>query len=301
MTDKEFLIAFFGATLQRDSDAVASLLNEDGSIKEDALTTAKNWHAEHLKATRDRDGKTFDNGYKKAQSEVADKIEKRWKEVVGIDSDLKGDELIEAAKAKLTEQPTPASTLNDEAVKKHPAYVTREKELMKQVAAANEAKTAEIEKLQKDYTRKESLAKVYDKAETLFKTKNPILPADEAKAKRTIKSLLLEPLGGYDYEINEQGEIVSITKEGKRLEDGNGNPVSFENLVLQKAQESFEFKEHKEKQSAQGQGAQGTGAKPVVIPKTKEEYAKIISDTKIPIEERTAIQDAWKQSQAATV
>jgi len=300
MTQQEFLSAYFSATLQRTPDAVASLFKEDGSFKDEALDTVKNWHAEHLKGVRDRDAKTFDNGYKKAQSEVAKKFEKKWKEAFEFDSDLEGDELIEAIKESANSKAGgQSSTLTDEDVKKHPAFVTREKELLKKLKDIEETGKAEVVKLQKDYSRKEALSVVHKNAVSLFKSKNPILSQDEAKANRAITRLLLDPISGYDYEINEKEEIVSISKDGKRLEDASGNPVSFESLIIQTAEEGFEFKKVESKQSpGGGQGQGGQGQKAVVIPKTKEEYASMISDPAVPLADRQAIKEAWTAAQA---
>jgi hypothetical protein len=296
---KEFLISVLHATLQRDSDSVASLFNEDGSLKDDAATTVKNWHAEHLKAVRERDGTAMENGYKKAHKEIDEKLRKQVKNAFDFETDLKGEEYIDALKAHVdAAKPEGAGAITEEAVKNHPTFRNREKELLKQVAAANESKTAEVEKIQKEYSRKEAMSKVSEKAVALFKSKNPILSTDEAKANKAIKSLLLDPISGYDYEVNEKGEIVSISKDGKRLEDANGNPVSFESLVFSTADESFEFKKIVDKNSPGGGGdAGGAGEKPVLVPKNEEEYRKVIADPKVPLEERTKIQEAYKAAQ----
>jgi hypothetical protein len=287
------------ATLQRDSDSVASLLNEDGSIKDDAAATVNSWHAEHLKTVRERDKTGFDNGVKKAHKEFDEKYRRFAKSAFEFETDLKGEEFFDAFKEHIESKSTDNSTtLNDESVKKHPTFVARERELLKQIKEANDAKMTEVEKLQKEYSRKDALAKVSEKAIALFKSKNPILSADEAKAMKAIKSLLLDPISGYDYELNDKGEIASISKDGKRLEDGNGNPITFESLVINTAEESFEFKKIDTRSSPNGgQSGQGEGKKAVILPKNEQEYAKIISDPKIPVGEKTAVQEAWKAAQ----
>jgi len=298
-TTQEFIASFFGDTLKMP-DAVASLLNEDGTFKDDAVKSVLTFDASRIKALKEADGKTFDNGYKKAQSEIAKRKDKQIRELHGIEEPLEGDELIEAVKAKQAEDRPTGTKLSDEEVKAHPVFRAREKELLKLNSETNAKHAAEIEKIAKEGTRKETLSKVLDRAAALAKDA-ALLPADEAKARAQLKRLVLDPLNDYEYSIGDDGEITVMDKEGKRLEDAHRNPVTFEYFVLKTADENgLTFKTAEEKKAPNGDGKNGKeGKAPVKVPTNQQEYAAYLTNPDIPLEDKNKMKEAWSQKQTA--
>lgn len=296
---KEFLVAFLGSTLQITPDAVAALFNADESLKEEALTTAKALHADHIRALREKDGKTFDNGYKKAQAEVATKREKSIAAAIGLETELTGDEFNAAIADFIAEKVVGTKTITDEVIKSHPVFKAREKELAKQLKDAQDKAAQDLEKVTKEVKQKEVLSKVHARAIALIKEK-ALLPEDEEKALKQLKRLVLDDLGNYEYDFNDANEIVAINKDSKRVEDAHGNALSFDELVNQiSTGNGMEFKKVTPKETPNPKGNPGAppaAKKPIVLPKTEQDYAKYITNQDIPLEDRSAMKEAWAAS-----
>jgi hypothetical protein len=290
------LIAYFSTTLGRENDSVASLFNEDGSLVDNAIEQLKTWDKERVEKLREKDKNTFDNGYKKAQSEITKRVERQLKEAFDYDGDETGEELFD----KITEhaKTTAASNgkpITDDDVKKHPAFIALEKQAKKDLQAAKD----EAEKALTDYkgevTKKEKFATVAEKAIALIKAKKPILPSDETKASTRLKRDVLDPLTDYNYEIAANGDIVVLDKEGKRVEDAHGNAVKFDDFVVNIASQGIDFQEHDDKGTPHGTkppGGDDKGdKKPFVMPtfKTKAEWDAYVSNKEIPHEHRIEV------------
>lgn len=296
-TEKELLTGLLSKTLNLDEAGVAALYNADGALNDDALESVLKLDSERIAKLKPDTKKIFNDGYKKAQSEVAEKKEKAISEAVGFNTDLKGEEFDTALAEFVSTKATAGKDITDDVVKQHPVFKAREKELLKQVKEADEKATAKVEEITRATVRKETLAKVHAKAIAAIKDK-ALLPADEQKQIKQMKLLLLDPLAVYEYEFDGD-EITGITKDGVRLEDKHGNALAFDDLILSTASDNgMEFKKVEPKGSANPKGGTPAPAKPVVMPKTQEEYTKFLADESIPSTQKTEVIQNWNKSVA---
>lgn len=294
-TEKELLTGFLSKTINMDESGVAALYNTEGTeLNSDALDTLLKLDSERISKLKPDTKKFFQDGYKKAQSEIAEKKEKAISEAVGFETELKGEEFDTALAEFVSSKATAGKDITDDVVKQHPIFKAREKELQKQIKEANDQAAAKVEEITKETVRKETLSKVHAKAIAAIKDK-ALLPADEQKQIKQMKLLLLDPLAKYEYEIDGD-EIVGITKDGVRLEDKHGNARAFDELIMATAEENgMEFKKVEPKDSANKDGKQNPPpGKPVVLPKSEVEYSAYIRNPEIPIEERHGMMKAWR-------
>ena len=235
----------------------------------------------------------WDDAVKKATKEVWTKVEAELKEKFEVESDLKGDELIEfvsaAAKEKAKGDPgKKKEDMTEDDIKKHPVFLTAEKLFKKQLADKDTEKLNEIKKLEDSFSQKENLSKVRNAALTKFKKLGDvILPADAEKADKLIQRLLLDELNPYTYQVDDKGEFLILNADGKRLEDAHGNAMVFDDLIDKIAKDNFEFKVSKEKSSpanggkGAGDGGGGGGGDDKKykgkLPQNKDEYLAIMT------------------------
>lgn len=291
ITEKELLTGVLRETLNLDDAGVASLYNEDGTIKDDAQTTILQLDADRVKNLKTGSTKTsFDDGYKKAQSEIATKFENDFKTKTGFKSEKKGIELVlEYAKTQ-----TSAGEITDDLIKKHPIYLTMQEQKDAEIQTALADGEKKLSGFQTELSKKETFSKVASKALELFHSLKPVLSKDAAKIKAS-EQIILNDLSKYDWEI--QGDRFVPLKDGKILETANGNPIAFDKLVKDSTNFYFDVHAIDPKQSA---GNQKSDANKQVfnfeVPKTDAEYTKMVSDSSKSIEERQAIKEAYMKS-----
>lgn len=298
MTHKEFLTAFLGRTLNIPADKVASLLNDDGTeIKPEALTELLALDATRVQNFKTENQTYFDNGFKKAEKEAFTKREKEIKEKYGITSDKIGLELIEEI---ITAKAGAKVELEEDKVKLHPAFVTMQDQLNKKIRETETTWKEKYEGYEKTIAKEKTFEKVFKDAETELAGLKPILPKDAAKAAAQ-KGWFKDRLNKYGY-VNQNGTTVITDENGKALEDGHGNRITFKALVQQIANEYWEFEDGTERggsggdNDAGGKGTKGTPYKGKV-PTSEAEYSAAFSQCK-NAEERIALTDAWEAKQA---
>lgn len=293
---KDFLSGVLSKTLNIDSVEVASLFNEDGTIKETAEQTILDWDAARVKELKSTSTKTaFDDGYKKANSEVLAKFETDFKTKTGFKSDKKGMDLIlDYANSVQTKD----GVVTDDLIKKSPLYLSLQEEKENAVKEAITQGEEKLNQFQTELKKKETFNSVAAKALEIFHAAKPVLSSDPIKAKKQ-EELFLRELKAFDYEIQE-GERIVILKDGKVFENKNGHALKFDDLVKSTANDYFDFHAADRKANAGNGGNQGGKAGKTFtfdIPKNAEEYAKAISDQSKSLEERQAIDKAYQASQ----
>ena len=292
MEVKELLSGFLSKTLNIDTDGVASLFNEDGTIKDDAEQRLIELDAARVKELKSGTKKeSFDDGYKKAQSEVMKKLEEDFKTKTGHKSEKKGIDLF-------LEYATTASTKDDkiteETIKKHPMYLTLQEEKERAVQEAIAQGEQKLNQFKTELSKKETFGSVANKALEIFNNLKPILSSDPNKRKAQ-EELFVERLQGFDYEIQDGNRIV-ILKDGKVLEDAHGKRVDFERLVKETATKYYDFQAADPKQNAgNGKNDNGSGIN-VIVPKNDDEYAAALLDAKKSVEEKNLIKEAYAKS-----
>lgn len=235
----------------------------------------------------------FNDGHKKGKSESLKDLEKQVRAEFGVtDDSIKGIDLIKTVHA-LDREPG-KNGLTDDDVKKHQLFIQLQKKLDDTNKDVETKVSTAVKEAETKFNRERTLTSVKSKALEVFESLNPVLSEDKAKATKQ-KEIILRELEGYDYDTAEDGSFI-VKKEGKALADDHGNLVDFNQLVKNTASTYFDFKQSNPRGSEGNKNDTPKG--PVAVPKTKEEYLKTIQDQSIPIEDRTAVKEAWNKQQA---
>ncbi|WP_179022049.1 hypothetical protein [Winogradskyella forsetii] len=285
---------------QLPEDDIVTLLpeKEEDFNESEFKTKFLELDSNRITAINQKGSKKFDEGYKKATSEVLSKSEKEIKDKYGIDdADLKGLDLIDkVVELSSKAQKTDFSKLSEEDLKKHPAFIKIQNEKDKTFKEREQQLQDEFDSKLKDFSRKELFGKVEKRAISLLDSMNPVLSEDPVKAANQKKFLTLE-LQGLDFQ--QEGDEFIPLKDGKRLEDGHGHGITFEKFVKGKAASLYDFKQADDRGTPPPGGDGGSGGS-TKAPKSEAEYAKVMSDRSIPLEERQKIKANWNNKQAAS-
>lgn len=289
MTDKlkELIVAYVSKTQGKTPEEVSSLLfkkeAETEVVNEEALNGLFEWDKARVAKFDEKIREQHVKGYDKAKAESLSKFEKEIKEKFGITEEKQGLELIDAvitAKSKGSQ-----GELDDEKIKASKVYNDAIDKLKKESEAAVKEWKEKYESREKQLQREATFKTIADEAKSIVKSLNPILPADEKKAERQLSILIKELESEYEYDVLEGGKKI-LKKDGKVVEDNHGHPISFESIVKDKAGLLWDFKQGDSRQGTgnkndQG-GANGGGNKGYSgpLPKTEEEYMKMIGELK---------------------
>ena len=239
----------------------------------------------------------FQDGFKKAKSEVLTDFEKGLKEKFGIESDKTGLELVEEVVSKKSEGGQ-SGDITEDAIKRSKVFQDMESNLKKQITTVKNEYETKINEIQDGYKAEQTFSNVSQKALQIFNGLNPILPQNKTVADNQVK-FFVNTLKDFKFDVQDE-RIVVMDKDGKVLEDGHGNSRSFEDIVKETASGLFEFKANNGG-SGSGNGGQGQGGSGSSyagnVPKTFEELEKVMSDTSISIEDRSNIMAEYEKAQ----
>jgi len=237
MTGIGLLLSVLTKVYNKTEDELKPLiLNDKDEVIETAFETIVAMDAAKVSRFKAENKTKFDAGYSKAKEEVLTDAEKKLRDTFGIADELPFDELL----PKIKETSTAKSKLTVDDVKKHPEYLALETTRVKK--EDHEKVVNEFADYKKNIDRTMKIAKAQDKAMVLLeKFKPDFKPYEDAPQ---IKSNLLNAYKKSieefdDFEITET-DIVAI-KNGKRVEDDHGNPVSFETICKNNASGLFKF------------------------------------------------------------
>ena len=301
MSEKEILIAFLAKTLNRPIEQVAPLLYKKGDddaitdeISETALNDLISLDAERVAKLKPNTKEFFDNGYKKAQSEIADAFEKSVRAKFDVDKEgkLKGDDLLNAVKAATAKQAD--ELLPIDKVKVHPEFLAMEQALRKQLSDVETEWKGKLETAQATFERERSWADVSGDIRRTFKGLNPILPKDSAKAEANTDLFVNTYFREYDFKRQDDGRYL-VMKDGARVDNAHGHPMYLDDLVRQKADPLFEFAAQPPAGQA-GNTNDGRGAKTV---RFKDENDFLEQYAKAPETEKVALGQAWTVQEEA--
>lgn len=238
----------------------------------------------------------FQDGFKKAKSEVLTDFEKGLKEKFGVESDKTGLELVEELVSKKSEGGQ--GDLTEDVIKRSKVFQDMESNLKKQITTVKTEYETKINEIQDGYKAEQTFSNVSQKALQIFNGLNPILPQNKTVADNQVK-FFVNSLKDFKFDVQDE-RIVVMDKDGKVLEDGHGNSRSFEDIVKETASGLFEFKANNGG-SGSGNGGQGQGGSGSSyagsVPKTFEELEKVMSDTSISIEDRSNIMAEYEKAQ----
>jgi len=222
---KEFITALLTKTLNLSAEKVASLFNEDGSeLLPNALNEILALNSTHVNALKTENQTYFDNGYKKAQSEVLVSKEKEVKEKFGFNSDKKGLELIEEI---IISEAGKKVNLQGDNVKLHPEFVKLQDELNAKIKTTETDWQSKFDNREKDIVKEKNLTNISKKADTLLAQYG--LPED-ANLSANQKILLKFELDKYNFQPNGDDFIIS-DNEGKPVNDEHGHRITVDTLI----------------------------------------------------------------------
>ena len=252
---------------------------------------------ENIKKSVDKKD-AFQDGFKKAKSEVLTDFEKGLKEKFGIESDKTGLELVEEVVSKKSEGGQ-GGDVTEDAIKRSKVFQDMESNLKKQVTTVKTEYETKINEIQDGYKAEKTFSNVSQKALQIFNGLNPILPQNKTVADNQVK-FFVNTLKDFKFDVQDE-RIVVMDKDGKVLEDGHGNSRSFEDIVKETASGLFEFKANNGGSGSGNGGQQGQGGSGSSyagnVPKTFEELEKVMSDTSISIEDRSNIMAEYEKAQ----
>ena len=251
---------------------------------------------ENIKKSVDKKD-AFQDGFKKAKSEVLTDFEKGLKEKFGVESDKTGLELVEEVVSKKSEGGQ-GGDVTEDAIKRSKVFQDMESNLKKQITTVKTEYETKINEIQDGYKAEKTFSNVSQKALQIFNGLNPILPQNKTVADNQVK-FFVNSLKDFKFDVQDE-RIVVMDKDGKVIEDGHGNSRSFEDIVKETASGLFEFKANNGG-SGSGNGGQGQGGSGSSyagnVPKTFEELEKVISDNSISIEDRSNIMAEYEKAQ----
>ena len=251
---------------------------------------------ENIKKSVDKKD-AFQDGFKKAKSEVLTDFEKGLKEKFGIESDKTGLELVEEVVSKKSEGGQ-GGDVTEDAIKRSKVFQDMESNLKKQVTTVKTEYETKINEIQDGYKAEKTFSNVSQKALQIFNGLNPILPQNKTVADNQVK-FFVNTLKDFKFDVQDE-RIVVMDKDGKVIEDGHGNSRSFEDIVKETASGLFEFKANNGG-SGSGNGGQGQGGSGSSyagnVPKTFEELEKVMGDNSISIEDRSNIMAEYEKAQ----
>lgn len=246
----------------------------------------------------------YDAGYKVAEAQVKDKVEKELKEAYKIeDTELTGLDLVKHVIELQTKDdpknPRAPKQLTDEEIKKTPVYLKLEADTKAEVKKITDKATADVKALQDAENYKTVLSDIEKEAIKYFQEIGEAdLPADKTLADRYVKKLLLDELKqGRKFEKQKDGSFLILNEDGTRSEDSLGHPVLLKDLVTNISKEAFTFKKTVKRDSPNnGDPAKKTDGKQTGneqpkkytgnAPKDAAAYVAIITDQTIDPEVR---------------
>lgn len=248
-------------------------------------------------------GSTFQDGYAKAKKEVLTTLESELKAKYSIEDDATGIDLIELA---IQNQTGDASKLTEDQVRKHPLFLTFERDMKKQLKDKDAEITNKVAEVEGKFKRNETLNAVKGEALKFLDPLKPVLPGTPTVA-NTIKSNFLKEFEAFDFEKQTDGRFLAM-KDGKVYTDAHGNSLYLEDLVKATAPNYFEFQQNNGGGNAGNGGADdqnknnggGGAAYPTGIakPTSFEELSRIVNDTKVSAEDRQTVLKVWESEQS---
>lgn len=290
----EILTEFLARTINQSQDSIKEKLykkSEDGTITSELLDNALD-NLLALDQERVSKLKTIDNAdiskFKKmGQAEAMEKLEKQIKELYKIEKDARGIDLISELVATVSK-----SSLDEDKIKIHPAFIEMEKRKMQELEELKNGYESKINTIQGEYMRNQVFSKIDEIALSKLNELKPIISSNPTVAANQ-KKAYLQSLREFEYQLVND-ELIPM-QNGKRIEDGHGNPLKLEHIITTNAAGYFEFEKQEPKGSAGNQGGNPPGATdlPNRVPKTREEYTEIYYSLQTA-EQRVKFADTYK-------
>jgi len=299
---KDVIFGFLAKTLNKSHEQLADLLyqksddaNADPVLKTDALQVLLDLDAKRVSDLKPDTKDIFNNGYKKAQAEVAESWEADIRDVFKIDQEakLKGAELLGAVKAA-----TAGKSKDPAAIKTSAEYLELERESKKALDALAAKHREELEAIDSKYKKESTWQNVQGEIRKHLMELNPVLPEDTGKRERLLE-LFAGMFSGYDWQAD-NGTFIPM-KDGNRVENAQKYPKSLADLVKEGAESMFDFAKQPPAGNAGNKNGKdsGSGSGTTVTTRFKDEsdYLKQYAEETDPAK-KTALYDAYKAQTA---
>ncbi len=276
--EKELLTGFVSKTLNMDESEVASLYNEDGTLKADAKETLLAKDADRIKAIKEAapSTKAIQDQYLKGKKDGKEELETVVRTTFGIQSTKIGAELISEARAKISEP----GTVTEDVVKKHPAFIGMEERLRKEAddkIAAAEARVKEVESNFQTKEQKKELAKT---ATSILSELKPILPKTQSKADRQVNDFAdrITSRKWAEFEKNGVKDYYLLKDDGSPAEDAHGNKQWIKDVVKAEADAFFDFETADNRSAPPDPKKTGANTSTATKPATEAEYISRLAE-----------------------
>ena len=240
----------------------------------------------------------YQEGYKKAKGEALADNEQKLREKYSIEEPLRSEELYERIRTDAAKA-AGADASNEEAVKKHPAYLAMEKKLKKDLTDATTAHETKIKEIEDGRGQETLFSEVRGLALATLEELGAVLPKDQKVADKQ-KQFFLNEFKAYKWEkVGE--DLIATDKDGKKLVDAHGNTLSFKDLSTRLAGETFELSKNSGGNNGGNNNDNGGAAAPPAgypasvkaKPKSMEELSAIMQNTEIPAKDRRIVKDTY--------
>ena len=295
MTEKELLLSALSRTLNLDAEQVSALLyQKDGEtdvLAADALDKILTADAERISRVKGKQDieKIKADQYGRGKKDALSALETVLSEKYGIEPTDAGaeamiEDIVVATRAKAPE--------GEDAVKRHPVYLSLEKQLQKLTKTQETAIQDAVAAAEKQFSQRLAVQSVQKKAIEALLSLKPVLPKNEAAA-NNLQRLFAQHFEQYEYEEDE-GEFV-VLRNGKRVEDNHGHPVKLTDLIASSATQFFDLPVQEPGGGGGNKRTPQSGGK-ITFQNEQEFQARMFNATSP--EERTAIKTAWDSQNA---
>ena len=271
---QKMIFAFLSATLKLDATAAASLLNEDGSPKPEALQTLLDKDAARVAAFTAKQTEHFNNGFAKAKSEVLGAFETDLKSKLKVTSDKKGLELVDEIIEQIKEANKKGDITPDDIMRSQ-TYKDLQTKAEADIKKATDELSQKLAAQETQQKKKETFETVKAKAKAALEAMKPILSTDPAKAANQMEWFFNE-LAQYEYEIKADGSITPM-KDGKLVQNAQGYTRPMDDIAKEIAEKYYDFNAADPRGTPPGKGSDpagaGAGAKVQLIkPTSRQNY-----------------------------
>lgn len=300
-TAEEVNTGILSTIYKLDETGVASLKEEDGSFKDDALDTLLKLDAERVKSLKGDPDALKRESYSRGKREAMEELERGLKEKHGVkETDKRGLELIDEL---LDLKVKAASGTDEEKVKASAQYRKLEKELAELPKTWEEKLKAREVEIRSEFQGERDTQTVLNEAAVIFDAWQPVLPGDAAKAANQ-RRIFLEQLRSFKFKVTQEDgrtDILPMKPDGSgRLEDDHGHPITLRQLVESRAGQLFDKRASEDRGGAPdpnkvGERSGGGGSVKYPATMTGAEFQRAEDAAlKLPKEERNKAIDALK-------
>lgn len=259
---EEILMGFVSKALNLEGEQLVGLLYKPDSegkptkdLNENALQQLLDTHAKHIEAVKGKgvDEKTiFDRGHAAGKKDSLEKFERQIKEAFGIQADVQGIDLVKVAASTFLKSETSADK-----IKVHPEYLAAEAAWQSQLTQKVGEWESKYQQLEQTVTKEKTFAQYMPKIDTAFAKLNPVLPSNPEAATYQ-RNQFFNDFKAYDF-LSEGGKDYVI-KDGKRLENAQGHPLTLDEVVRINAAMRFDFAVQSDRGAAGNKNGDAPGA-----------------------------------------